>query len=698
MEDFRIIFEESPWWIVPCLLAAVAYAWLLYRKGGPWGEKMNRFLFGLRFFLVFLLGLLLLSPFIKQISTRTEAPVVVLAVDNSASLAAVTDSTGRQEWLQGLGQLSSRLEEQGYALELRTLAGQLSLDSLQDIRFDAQATDINQLLRSVANDYEGRNLAGMVLLSDGIYNQGLSPLYTPQSVPLAAIGVGDTLPKQDINLRALRFNKLVYQGNEFLLQAEIIHEGYGGRQTRVTVTEKGKELVSEIITLNSGAGINQLDFKLLAEPKGLRHLVVQVQPLDGEFTTDNNLRHAYIDVVDGQEKILIASPAPHPDIKTLRSAMEKNQNYEVTLYIPGLNEFKKDEYDLVILHSFPNRTRLSTSLSPEFERLLQSDVPRWYILGTQTHYPDFNRVNSIVQVETRGGTLDEVSAAYNESFSPFDLQEQHIGRLEQLPPVTVSFADYAMDGSVQVLLYQQVGSVETRKPLLVVSNRNGQKQAIFFGEGLWKWRLAEFADYQEVSATDEMISRVVQYLSAREDKRKFRVYPRSNEVTDNEPVVFETEIYNDVYDPIYNKEVSLIITDEAGAETQYTYLTSAVNSQYRVSGLSEGVYQYRAYTTADDGERLSAQGAFTVRALRLENLNLTADFGLMQTLAEESGGAFYPASQIDQLGNWWGERQAISRAYAQESFLPVIFKLWLIIPLLLLISIEWFIRKYSGSY
>ena len=98
------------------------------------------------------------------------------------------------------------------------------------------------------------------------------------------------------------------------------------------------------------------------------------------------------------------------------------------------------------------------------------------------------------------------------------------------------------------------------------------------------------------------------------------------------------------------------------------------------------------------GERLSSSGTFTVRKLRLEALNLTADFNMLRNVATNSGGIFSAEQNWQQVTAWWSAREPQGRAFARESYQPLIYMLWLLIPLLVLISTEWFIRKYSGSY
>ena len=67
------------------------------------------------------------------------------------------------------------------------------------------ATDLDGLLTGIKEGYDGRNLAGVVLVSDGIVNQGRSPVYSEFNFPIYGVAVGDTVPKKDLGLPALTF-------------------------------------------------------------------------------------------------------------------------------------------------------------------------------------------------------------------------------------------------------------------------------------------------------------------------------------------------------------------------------------------------------------------------------------------------------------------------------------------------------------
>src|SRR5690606_38764080 len=137
--------------------------------------------------------------------------------------------------------------------------------------------------------------------------------------PIFTLGLGDTIPKKDLNLKALYYNKVSYQGNKFPLVAEIGQNGFTGANVGVVVESNGKEIQRKSVTLEED--LQQVDFQLEADDIGLQHYVVRVDTLADEFTHENNLRHAYIEVIEGKEKILLVGASPHPDMKAILNAL-----------------------------------------------------------------------------------------------------------------------------------------------------------------------------------------------------------------------------------------------------------------------------------------------------------------------------------------------------------------------------------------
>ena len=700
MEKVQLLFENSPWWVIACLLIGVLYALLLYTRKSKlrhevWGAKVNYALLILRFALVSLLCFLIIGPYVKQTKNTTESPVVVFAIDNSSSISAVLDSNATSSLKQRMDSITTALSDAGYSSELRDLQNEVVADSLT---FDYANTNLDNLLRTIASDYEGRNLSSVVLLSDGIYNQGVSPTYQPYRFTINTVGLGDTVPKQDLSIRNLFYNKIAYEGNKFPVIAEILNVGFAGEALQVSVSRRGKVLSTKEVTPNNQRDVTSVEFLLEADQEGMQHYVITVAEQEEELTTQNNEVHAYIEVVEGKENILLIAQSPHPDIKALRSAIESNKNYELNSVVLSSDDIEKGQleqkkFDVVILHQLPGITELPSKM----KSLLNSAKATWYIIGGQTNLPSFNQINTIVEIASMGNETDEVSAVYDNSFRGFQLQDDERATIEEFLPLRVPFGTITLKNGALALLNQRVGNVKTSNPLLAIGEDEDRKSAVLVAEGIWKWRQQEYARHEKTTAFDALITKLTQYLSAKEDKRRFKVYPLRNELEDTEPVVFETEIYDEVYEEVYGQSINLTVTNEDSVERKYSYVTNESNTQYRISNLPEGIYQYVASVTLNNTQLIS-EGEFTIRSLQIESLNLTANHGLLRDLAGENGGQFFTSDQMDKLVPTLGTQQPKRKIYTSELFLPLVNLKWLFFVFLILVATEWGIRKYMGSY
>ncbi len=694
MSTPQLLFEYSPWLIIICIGIGVVYAFILYSTKGPWGGITKICLAVTRFITVSVLCFLLLGPFLKQLFNSTENPTFIFAIDNSSSITQSIDTALLNNQLKQLQALADQLDEKGYEIAIKTITGS-NLSSLTALENNHKSTDLNKILKSIQSDYEGKNIGGVLLISDGIYNQGLSPSFSPYNFKIHTLGLGDTIPKEDIKLRSVYFNKIAYQGNRFPLVAEVINSGFSDREVVVRVLKDGQELERTGVRFSGDNQLKSISFTIAAEDNGIQHYRIEVLPLEGESVYTNNYKDAYIDVIEGKEKILLVGLAPHPDIKAIASTIENNENYELKVHIPGIEEFVEDKYDLVIFHQAFDRFNRNNQM---IKRFMESETPIWFILGNQSNINSFNQLNGLIKITLTSSNKDLVRPAHNRGFSRFKMNsEDYQSTLTGYPPVVVPFGKTELTQGGEVLLYQQVGSIVTNKPLLAVHESGGKKIAVMVGEGFWQWRTMEFAVNNGHETFDEIVSKLIQFLSAKEDKRKFRVYPSENEFYDSEDITFETEIYNDIYEPIYGNEIQLTITNEEGTSNNFNYTTSSANSQYRVNGLTQGVYQFTASTLLN-GQAEKSSGEFSVSELQIESLNLTANHSVLRKLSRDSGGEFYLPHEIEKLSQFLTNEKPQGIIYTSETFLPLINLKWIFFILLFLLSAEWFTRKYSGGY
>ncbi|MEJ8755988.1 vWA domain-containing protein [Pontibacter sp. H259] len=693
MNSFRLITTYSPWLILACLAAGALYAWLLYSKRSPWSKSINYSLAALRFVVVSFLCFLLLGPMVRYIANETIKPTIVFAMDNSQSVKLFSDSVQLNQAQQRLQAILTKLQDAGYETEIRTLSDTTKPETLEQLQFGVPATNLSQLLQNIRNDFTTQNLAGVVLLSDGIVNQGISPTYANYNYSIYPVAVGDTVPKKDIVLASLRYNKVTYSGNRFPLEAELEQQGFGGKTVAVTLKENGKAIDRKTITLKQRQAVQQVPFQVMAGGLGKRHYEVEVVPQQGEFTGINNTKHAYIDVVKGKIKILIAAAAPHPDINALRSAIETNENYETELFIPGLTSLKQQDYDVAILHQLPGRTAGGDAA---LNLVRQKSIPSLFILGPQSDIQDFNRLNAGVRVNTTG-QADEVTTSINPNFSTFKVADEAADRLQQYPPASVPFGEYQVAPNTETVLYQQVGRVRTNKPLLTVQTAGNTRNATLLASGTWQWRISEAANNQNPVVYDKLITNLVQLLSAPRNKKRLNVYPAQNDYTSNDEISFEAEAYNEALEPVYGQNITLKVTDEPGQTKSFTFANGENQAGVNIGSLPGGRYTYTA-TARINGSLQQDKGEFIVEELQLEALHAVADHNLLYQLASNTTSKLYFPNTLTQL------EQDILKANhkpvidSTEDVRDLVDLKWLFFVLLALITAEWFVRKYIGSY
>lgn len=687
----RLLFESSPLYILVCVAAGAGYAYLLYQAKHPWSKRVNYILSAARAILVTILALLLIGPILKLTENIFEKPTFVILADNSLSVKQVLDSTHRQQLSEDILLLRENLLDDGFEVQVTDF----DQNNNGQLRFTHPSSDISGAIRDLTSTYEGKNLAGIVLVSDGIYNSGSSPLYNPTRIPVYTVGVGDTLERIDLVVKNLAYNKIAYQGNRFPLRAQVMLKGATAKEISVSVFQSGKKIGAQKINSENRQLID-FDFQLDAKEKGLQRIDVVVGELPEEFNKRNNRASAYVDVVEGKKNILLVAPAPHPDIKVLRSVIEKNSNYALSIHIPGVKEATSTELsnpDLVIFHQVADVANKTSALLSKFGK---SNTALFLIVGSKTNLRLLAPSGVPLAFENTG-QWDEALPVVNQEYRDFGFNENDNPIFARYPPVMVPFGKFSTPPNAPALLYQKIGSVATNRPMLVTYEDNSRKAGILIGEGIWKWRLTEYAETEKTEAFDEVFGKLIQYLSTREDKRKFRCFPLQNEFTDAETVVFESQVYNDLFEQVYGNTIELELQDDQGKVTRYSYGTGPGSSRYRMGSLPEGVYRYRAATLINS-KREEVRGEFLVAAQNIEAQNLTADFNLLRKLAANTGGKFYSNNQLQQITEDLKGREIKSMIHSDESFNSLINLKWVFFLLLTLASAEWFFRKYLGAY
>lgn len=690
----NLTLNYSFWWIFICLLVGGFYGWVQYTKVPPWSTTINYVLASLRVLLVAFICFILLEPFIQSINNYYQKPLMVIAIDNSESVAINSSEEEMVSLKQSLSEIENGLIDKGYDVNILDLKG-TPINEIDSIKFDNSTTDLSQQFNKVKSGYSNFNLAGVVLFSDGIFNGGYSPLAISTNYPIYTVGLGDTSSIKDLAIRDIKHNSTVLEGNSLLLEVLVLNTGYANITSKIAVYRKGRVVSTESIVFNSGQSLYKKMLTIPIEGNGKQSLNISLKPVDEEYTVINNTQTIYFDVIDAQKKILILAAAPHPDLKAIKSSIEVSEYYEVDLAYELPIEL---DYSLIIAHQYPS-VKTSTNDRTGF---IESEVPKMMIIGASNDFRFIRNDLPFLRTSNASGKVDFAKPVVNTSFDQFQLEDSFLEWVSDLPPIEMPYG-LAVDNLItDDFLHQQIGSVVTEKPLLVFTSFNEQRMGVLLGTNIWKWKLDEYRINQTHDNFNALISKTIQFLSSSPSRKRFYVKPQKEFYEKGEDVLFNTEAYNALFERVIGKRVDLNLSTEEGEKSSYSFVPINENSVYKIPNLPEGVYSYLATTNADESENASekyyASGQFVIKKLNKEALNPVADFDLLQKLAERSKGRFYELKNIGQFNNQIENLNPVSTIHTTKENEAIINLKLVLIMLILLATAEWFLRKFYGGY
>lgn len=694
----ELSFTYSPWWLLVGLAAALIITLSVYRRNArmaalpPWARRLAA---GLRFVALMLVVFLLTGPTLRQSNTRQDKPLLLFLTDNSASMLMHADSQWVRRRLPAL--LDSLRKVLSDDFEVVHYSFGSALRSADTLSFSEQKSAYDKAFREALESLEGRRLRGVVLTGDGRYNEGLSPVYAARQlgVPVFSLMTGDTLSQANASITDLAYNQVTLTGNRFPVEVTLSFQKMQGRHAVVELRdEKGSPVDRREIRVATGRYTEKITLFHTAEKNGLLAYTVFVSAGEESHKGDN-VRRFFIEAVGNRLRVLLAADAPHPDIGALRLALAQSRNLEiVTVTGENLPETAKD-FNLVVVHQIPGTNLKGYKL---LNSLKEEKTPFWLITGPNTRPPLLQQYGTGIQLTgTLPGRVDEFYLSVNPAFSAFDLSAGLKEFLKQLPPLETPFGNYQMPAGGEILFYRRIGQTVSTLPAATFVNENGTRRLLWLGTGLWRWRMMNYEKHQNFQYFEELTGKIVQYLSLSDDKSRFRLQAPSL-LEEGQNVVFRAEVYNPSYERVTTASVSLRLLDSAGRSFEYVLKPGEQSYELDIGSLPPGRYRYTA-TAQLARESFTKTGVLVVEAADKERRVAGSDFGTLLAVSQETGGVALPVLQAKALPDLIKEktdRRLI--AWTETSLRPLVHqKIWFFL-IVALLTAEWVIRKYFGSY
>ncbi len=692
--NITIVTEYSLWWVLPFTLVSLLLIVLVYFFKKPYHKDLSlpkiyilAFLRGLS---ILLLLILLLEPKIKYASEKIEKPLLVFAQDNSKSLKLNNDSLFYLN--EYPSEIEKFLETLNSEFEIKKISFGNKVEELSNYNYSETNTNFSDLFEFLKNNYGNLNNVQVLLASDGLYNKGGNPRYDVQDLnfPIHTLQLGDTARIEDVSVISVKTNKLGFIKSKLPVRIGVKATNLDSESVRLKIYNGSAKLIEDEFQINNNAFFIEKDFFITPEKAGLQKFRVEVIATEKESSKSNNHYEFVVDVLDNQRKIAICFDKYHPDIAAIQSAINENLNFTVELINLAQKQADLEKYNLVVLYQIPSHLN---SYSGFLQQIQQKEIPALMVVGGNSDIEALNKLNFGVNLLRNEGLYTESSFVGDETFNLFDLKKSKLETLEKMPPLLSPLVRCEFNSEHHIVGYQSIKSVQTEEPQIAFSYADNQKIAWIFGEGIWRWKLhlSRMNDSPEVFF--DLINKMVQYLSLKINRNQLVVnYPKN--ISEGDEIVFDTEIYNKSYELVNQANLDFTLINQAGKSFNYNFEKRSEKYQLRIGSLPKGNYSF-VVKTQDSENVLEQKGQFIVSLNSNEAKNLQADGKILSQISSLTGGKVFKLDEQAEIRTNIRENEHANSILSEETkYGNLAEMLFVLIIIIILMILEWFLRKY----
>jgi uncharacterized membrane protein len=746
-----VVFErgdlvfDAPWPLAVVLLAGAAVAvpaTVIYARTHGRLERRDRvILAGLRLGAIAVLVFCLARPMLVIATVVPQQNFLGILVDDSRSMR-IPDQSGAPrgnyvgaQFSPDGSELLSGLSER-FKLRFFRFAEHIErVDDVGALGYAGRRTDLGQALHSARRELAGVPLAGLVVLTDGADNSGTPLTETllqlkAAGVPVHTVGLGSERFEKDIALRRVAPPRAVLRGSSVSVDVTVTQSGFGRETVRLTVEDAGRILSSQDVRLPAGDEPVTVPVHFTAEESGPRVFRFRIEPHEDEIVTENNTLEALIVVEDDRRKILYFEGEPRFEVKFLRRAIAEDENlHVVVLQRTAENKFYRldvddpDEleggfpdtreelfaYDGLILgsveasfftldqlrmigefasqrggalltlggrHAFVEGGYAGTPLAEALPVVLQQDAANEhrFFAEVKVELTPFGRSHPVTQL---AASADESEA-----------------RWKELPPLsTLNPLGEVKPGASTLLLGRTEDATDSY--VVLAYQRYGRGKVVAFPvQDSWQWQM--HADVPLDDLTHETFWRQLLRWLVSDVTDHVRALTSADRTERGIPVTVTAEVTDSGYVRVNGAEVFATVTAPSGDVRRVPMeWTVERDGEYRTEFAPEedGLYEISVQAEQEGTSFGQARSFVQVGDMHAEFFDAEMQAGLLQRVAEETGGHFYTPATVGSLPEDVSFTESGTTVHEERDLwdMPV-----LLILLLGLFGAEWGYRRTRG--
>ncbi|MFN3561735.1 MAG: hypothetical protein ACK4XM_07480 [Chloroherpetonaceae bacterium] len=706
---------SSLWLLLLFALLAVLLAFWTYQRA-TLSTPIKVALVSLRALAVFLTLSLFLEPMLQFFSEETRKPKLALIIDNSESMTIRDNGLRRDSLLQQLlSRYQSNLED---VVDIRSFAFGETLQerALGDFSFNEKYTNHSRAIEALNRISMRENFNAALLFSDGAFNAGETPLYEAERspIPIFTVLLGDSTSRKDIVLRRIYAPEQAIVNTKVSVSAVVAQEGFTGKVVEALL--KSGETVLARKQFELAVSEQSLAFEFVPKEVGDAKYSISISPLQGEFSAKNNSQSFFVRVLKNKKKVLVIAGLADPEISSVRQTLVQSENIDAVFFTQktsseffegALNLTAHQDADVCLLIGFPSAS-ISESISERvFGFLNANKIPVFSFVGLQSSGTKLKQYEPILAVSlartTPADVLDNnafiLPTPQGQSFVAFKPVASLLQTAFQTaPPISYLDFNFQPKPTTQVLWKLSVSGRATERVALAVAQSSGKKYATLCTPQFWRFSLSPDENVRKVYA--QTLLGTIEWLSAKEDSKRFQVSTSRKLYDEGETVFFTATLQDELLNPVSTAEIALRVKHKQTGESYNATFERATEEgvyQAKFEGFEKGDYTFTA--EAKEGETVlgTASGIFSVSETSAELRNTAAIPETMQSIAERSGGKFYTPQTFAQFFDDIKREPSFQPVKVSTTSSIEFANLWsTLMVVVLCLSAEWLLRKLNA--
>src|SRR5918998_1722574 len=686
--------------LVLIVLLAAAYIYFIYvRPRVRLSKGTTATLIALRAALLAVMVVLLLRPVVVVSSVIPRSSYVAMLVDDSVSMK-LRDVPGGATRLESVKQtlLNANAERESFLTQLEKkfktnlygFSGSLArLKDGNDLYGEGRTSDVAGALDETVKRSSGMPLSAVVLATDGASNvprdlAGVLRELRARDIPVFTVGVGNTARPMDAELTRVNMPRRVLVGSRLNIETIVGLSGYGATKILLSVREDGRAIKTEEFNLR-GNDTQAINLEITPTTPGLHRYTVEVTPLDGELTIENNKQDSLVEVIEGPLRILHVEGEPRWELGKIRESIQPNEK-NVTLvslqrtgenkfYRQGIGNqaelatgFPKTEEELFSYHGLIIGSVEAGFFTADELRNIEAFVARrgggLLAIGGRLAFDGGKykgtTLDDLLPVSLTGGPVDDANS-FTPVYKPVLTgagQAHPITRLNEdraanqkawneLPPISVSEVLTNVKPGASVLLEaRRVEGTGAQVAPLLIQQRYGRGQTLALtASDTWRWRMRMDA---KNNAHETFWPQMLRYLVSG-TPQQVEIGTEKEVYALDDMVSVVADIRDKKFNPVGDAHATARVTKPSGVVVDVPLKFTTINSVNTYAGefKADELGQHRIELIGNSTSlgQLSARSNMLISDLNREYYSAAQNSDLLKRISAETGGKDYTPAE-----------------------------------------------------